>query len=88
LTLSVFEQIRGIASDLFDVPQNGIEAASSPETIEAWDSTQHLNLVLAIEEKFHLQLSPEEIEQMKSIGDVTRLIEGKLQVTPSKSWLS
>jgi acyl carrier protein len=83
LTLSVFEQVQGIASDLFDVPQNRIEAASSPETIEAWDSTQHLNLVLAIEEKFHLQLSPEEIEQMKSIGDVTRLIEGKLQVTPS-----
>jgi len=83
LTLSVFEQIRGIASDLFDVQQNRIDAASSPETIEAWDSTQHLNLVLAIEEKFHLQLSPEEIEQMKNIGDVTRLIEGKLQVTPS-----
>ena len=83
MTRSVFEQIRGIASDLFNVPENGIEAASSPETIEAWDSTQHLNLVLAIEEKFHLQLSPEEIEQMKSIGDVTRLIEGKLQVTPS-----
>lgn len=83
MTLSVFEQVQGIASDLFDVPQNRIEAASSPETIEAWDSTQHLNLVLAIEEKFHLQLSPEEIEQMKSIGDVTRLIEGKLQVTPS-----
>ena len=72
-----------MASDLFGVPANQISNASSPETIETWDSVQHLNLVLALEQKFNLQLSLEEIEQMKSIGDVTQLIEGKLQVTPS-----
>jgi acyl carrier protein len=72
-----------MASDLFGVPAYQISNASSPETIEAWDSVQHLNLVLALEQKFNLQLSPEEIEQMKSIGDVAQLIEGKLQVTPS-----
>jgi len=60
-----------------------ITAASSPETIETWDSIQHLNLVLALEEKFGLQLSPEEIEQMKSVGEVIKLVEGKLQAAPS-----
>lgn len=83
MTASVFEQVQRIASDLFGVPADGIEAASSPETIESWDSTQHLSLVLALEEKFNLQLSPDEIEQMKSIGEVTKLVEGKLQTTPS-----
>jgi acyl carrier protein len=39
---------------------------------------QHLNLVLAIEEKFGVQLDPEDIEQMKSIGAVAGLVE-KLQ---------
>jgi acyl carrier protein len=42
-----------------------------------------LNLVLALEEKFNLQLSPEEIEDLKSIGDAAKLIESKLQATPS-----
>jgi len=41
-----------------------------------------LNLVLALEEKFNLQLSPEEIEQMKHIGDIAKLLEGKLQAAP------
>jgi acyl carrier protein len=36
---------------------------------------QHLNLVLAIEEKFSVQLEPEDIEQMKNIGAVARLVE-------------
>jgi acyl carrier protein len=39
---------------------------------------QHLNLVLALEEKFGLQLDPEEIEQMKSVGAVAALVEKKL----------
>jgi acyl carrier protein len=79
--LTVFEQIRTIASDLFAIPTAQITAASSPENIESWDSVQHLNLVLALEEKFQVQLAPEEIEQMKNIGEVTTLVESKLQPT-------
>jgi len=72
-----------MASDLFGIPAEQISTASSPETLEAWDSVQHLNLVLALEQKFNLQLSPEEIEQMKNVGDIAKLVEGKLQATPS-----
>jgi acyl carrier protein len=83
LTSTVFDQIRTLASDLFATPPDQISSSSSPETVETWDSVQHLNLVLAVEEKFHLQLSPEEIEEMKTIGDVVKLVEGKLQTAPS-----
>jgi len=82
LTAAVFDQIRTMASDFFGVPAERLSAASSPQTLENWDSIQHLNLVLALEEKFGLQLSPEEIEQMKSIGETAKLIESKLQATP------
>ena len=79
---AVLDQIRTMASDLFGVPADRISASSSPETLENWDSVQHLNLVLAVEEKFGLQLSPEEVERMKSIGHTAQLIETKLQATP------
>ncbi|MGA7568186.1 MAG: acyl carrier protein [Terriglobales bacterium] len=75
MTTSTFEQVRGIASDIFGVPTGKITDESSPETIENWDSIQHLNLVLAIEEKFGVQLEPEDIEQMKNIGAVVALVE-------------
>jgi acyl carrier protein len=70
--------VRNIASDIFGVPANKITAESSPETIGNWDSMQHLNLVLAVEEKFGVQLEPEDIEQMKNVGAVAALVE-KLQ---------
>jgi acyl carrier protein len=78
LTASTLEQVRNIASDIFGIPADKITAESSPETIENWDSMQHLNLVLAVEEKFGVQLGPEDIEQMKNIGAVAVLVE-KLQ---------
>jgi acyl carrier protein len=78
LTTSTFEQVQNVASDIFGIPANQITAESSPETIDNWDSMQHLNLVLAIEEKFGVQLDPEDIEEMKNIGAVAALVE-KLQ---------
>jgi acyl carrier protein len=78
LNSRVFEQVRSIAADLFAVPAEKLAAESSPETVEAWDSTQHLTLVLALEEKYGFQLCPEEIERMRSLGDVVRLVEARL----------
>ena len=75
MTASTLQQVRSIASDIFGVPADKITAESSPETIENWDSMQHLNLVLAIEEKFAVQLEPEDIERMKNIGAVAALVE-------------
>lgn len=77
--MSIPENVRSIASDLFGIPADRITDQSSPETVEAWDSTQHLNFVLALEEKFNIQLSPEEMEQMRNIGEVVRLLENRLQ---------
>ena len=81
MTSNTFEQVRNIGSDIFGIPAGKITAESSPETIENWDSMQHLNLVLAIEEKFGVQLDPEDIEQMKNVGAVATLVE-KLQSAP------
>ena len=79
MAASTFDEVRGIASDILAVPATRLNASSSPGTVESWDSVQHLNFVLALEEKFSLQLSPEEIDQMKTLGDTAQLIEAKLQ---------
>ena len=75
---TAFEQVRGLASDIFGVPSGKLSANSSPETVESWDSVQHLNLVLAVEERFGIQLDPEEIERMKTIGEIAAMVDKKL----------
>lgn len=82
MTATVFEQVRGVASDVFGIPVDRMKADSSPETVESWDSTQHLNFVLALEEKFGFQFSPEEMEQMRNIGETARVVENRMQKGP------
>lgn len=82
MTPTIFAQVQQIASDLFGIAAGHVTDQSSPENVEAWDSTQHLNFVLALEEKFKFQLSPEEMEQMRNIGAVVRVVENKLQQGP------
>jgi acyl carrier protein len=81
LTAATLDQLRNIASDIFGIPADKITTESSPQTVESWDSMQHLSLVLAVEEKFGVQFDPEEIERMTNIGAVVALIE-KLQSAP------
>jgi len=83
LTRTIFEQVSQLVSDIFAVPSERVRADSSPDTIEAWDSMQHLNLVLALEERFNLQLSPEEMEKMRSVGEISAMVESKLCSTPN-----
>ena len=50
---------------------------STPDTIEGWDSIAHLNLVLALEQEFGIQLLPEEIEQLLSVELIVALLVEK-----------
>ncbi len=75
---STLDRVKNIIADLFLVPADEIGPESSPNTIERWDSLQHLNLVLAVEQTFGLQLSLEDIERMTDVGAVAELVKEKL----------
>ena len=75
--MSALESVRRIAADLFQLAPDRIHADSSPETIDAWDSVQHLNLILALESEFDVQFEPEEFEAMKTIGGIAAMLESK-----------
>lgn len=75
--MSKLEPVRMAAADVFGVDPKTITASTTPEQIETWDSVQHLNLVMALETTFGIEFEPEEIDQMKSIGDIASLVEAK-----------
>ncbi len=74
-----FNRVRSVVAQVLELPEEQLDAASSPDTIEIWDSLQHLNMVLALEQEFNLQFTPEEIEQMLSLELMTLLVEEKLR---------
>jgi acyl carrier protein len=79
MTEPAIERVRNIAADVLNTPPQQITSQSSPETIAGWDSVQHLNLILALEEEFGIQFEPEEIEQMGSIERILAVLDGRAE---------
>ena len=77
MSVETLEKVRGIAADILQIDKTSLTPESSPQSIESWDSVQHLNLVLAIEEQFRLQFEPEEMDGMKNIGAIAALVARK-----------
>ena len=67
-------------ADVFEVPLERITPESSPDNLETWDSIHHLNMVLALEQEFGVQFSPEEIEQLLSVELIVALLAEKMPV--------
>lgn len=73
----ILDQVRSITADVLSLPVAAVAPDSSPQSLETWDSVHHLNLVLALEERFSIQFSPEEIDAMHDVGAIAAVIESK-----------
>lgn len=80
----LFSRVQRSVADVFEVSLESVHPQSSPDTIANWGSLQHLNLVLALEQEFGIQFTPEEIEQLLSVELIEILLEEKLKVGVTK----
>ncbi|MDA9886154.1 acyl carrier protein [Flavobacteriaceae bacterium] len=54
------DKLKQILASVFNITVEEITNDSSPDTIENWDSLNHLNLVLALEEEFEINFTEEQ----------------------------
>lgn len=71
--------VAGIVAQIMGVPPDRVTEASSPDTIEKWDSLQHMKLILAVEEAFGVQFSDQEIVSIKDVRSINALLTRKLR---------
>jgi acyl carrier protein len=81
MTSAVFPTVVEIMSGLFSVPAESLNIDSSMETIEQWDSLQHINVILDVEQHFGITMSPEEVMQLHSVQAIVDIVESKLAGT-------
>ena len=61
------DKIKEVISNIFETPLSGINDQSSPDTIENWDSINHMKLITALEEEFDVEFTDEEILEMQNV---------------------
>jgi len=66
----VQNRIRDIAADVFGVPAADLPDDASNETVPGWDSLHHLELMLALEMEFGVQISSEDMPALLSLDAI------------------
>lgn len=72
------KKLKKVMSSILGVSIDDINENSSPDNIETWDSLQHMNLVLGIEQSFGIEFTEEEIVTLLSYELILETIKGKL----------
>ena len=61
------EQIKKIMTEVFEIESSLVNDKISQKNTGQWDSLNHLNLIVEIEEEFDISFTPEQIGSMTSL---------------------
>lgn len=74
----VFEKLNDIFRNNFDDDSIELNDETSSADIEDWDSLEQINLVVAIQETFHVKFNIDEVNAMKNVGEMVDSILEKM----------
>ena len=64
------DDVQDVFRAVFANPNLQIVPKMAAKDVPEWDSFNHLNLILALEERFQIRLSSEEIAAMANVDDL------------------
>lgn len=71
------EKIFEIIRDVFAVPDLALSNTTTAAEVESWDSFNHMNLIMRIEEEFGISFDTDEIGRMGNVGELLAAVETK-----------
>ena len=70
----VYERLNNVFRDVFDDESIVVEDSTTSDDIEDWDSFEHINLVVAVEEEFNFKIPMGKVVTMKNVGEMVDII--------------
>lgn len=78
MSKNVEQTVRDVMSVILNLDAAEINDNTSIDNTPGWDSANHINLVLALEEEFSISFEVSEFELMVSYFDVVQVVSAKL----------
>ena len=77
--MDTLEILNGIFRQVFDDDSLVVSRTTTANDIEEWDSLTHMNLVMAVEQRFSIKFALGELQSLKNVGDMVDLVDRKAQ---------
>ena len=77
------DKLQGVLREVFEDSELAIVPEMTAQDVPEWDSFNHINLVVALEEAFSVVFSSDEIARMRNVGD---LVESRQKKGISIRW--
>lgn len=74
-----FDKIKDIIVEQLDVEEDAVTMEASITEDLGADSLDVVDLVMSIEESFDVEIPDEEVENIKTVGDIVKYIENKVE---------
>ena len=71
------QRMNEIFRDVFDDQNIQLSGETSAKDIDAWDSLNHINLIINMEQVFKIHFDINELASLKNVGEMADLIERK-----------
>lgn len=73
----IFNQLTNIFQEVFDDETISLEDSTSAKDIDEWDSLNHINLILMVEQTFRIKMKTSEVAQLNNVREFIDLIMSK-----------
>lgn len=74
---AIWSALTEIFREIFDDPQLIINPETTARDIGDWDSLAHIQLMVAIEQKFGMRFNTGEVASLKNVGEMVALIASR-----------
>ncbi len=76
---NIIAELNTIFCDVFEDDELVISRETTAADVEAWDSLQHVTLILRVESYFGVRLSSAEVADLTSVGDLLDILSRRQQ---------
>ena len=78
MSQSILDDVVEIMTGVLGLASGSLTLDSSMETVAQWDSLQHINVIMDVEQRFGIVLSPEEVMELHTVRSIVNIVQARL----------
>lgn len=75
----ITEKLQAVFHDVFEDESIRLRDDMTAKDVKHWDSLNHINIIIASEQKFGISLTTKEALNLKNVGEFITLLQSKIK---------